>query len=121
MSAELLLFIGLVVLLTLFQAAMAQPVRGAVTMYQVTDRPSWLIGGVLAIGIAVWRPWFTTSWWKVLIAAPVLSLVMASVAQLFIERALSFGAEDSSARRAAKALSSLIVLSLLFLGFRACG
>ena len=79
MSFELLLFIGLVVFLTLFQALMVQPVRGAVTMYQLTDRPSWLIGGVLAIGIAIWRPWFTTSWWKALIAAPILSLIMASV------------------------------------------
>ena len=121
MSAELLLFIGLVVLLTLFQAAMAHPVRSSATMYQLMDRPSWLIGGVLAIGIAAWRPWFTTSWWKVLIAAPVLSLVMASVAQLFVERALSFSAEESPARRVAKAFSSLIALSLLFFGFRACG
>jgi len=121
MSVELLLFVGLVVLLTLFQAVMAQPVRGAKTMYQLTDRPSWVVGGVLAIGIAIWRPWFTTSWWKALIAAPILSLVMASVAQIFIERVVSFGVIESPARRIAKVLSSLIVLSLLFLGFRACG
>jgi hypothetical protein len=121
MSTELLLFCGLAVLLALFQTAMAQPVRGSVTMYKLMDRPSWLIGGALAIAIAVWRPWFTTAWWKALFAAPILVIFMASVAQIFIERVLTFGAVESQARRIAKLLSSVIVIALLFFGFRACG
>jgi hypothetical protein len=90
-------------------------------MYQLTDRPSWLLGGALAIAIAVWRPWFTTTWWKAMIAAPLLVIFMASMTQLFIERVLSFSAVESPARRVAKLLSSVIVIALLFFGFRACG
>ena len=121
MSTELLLFCGLAVVGAIFQAVKAHPVRGSATMYQLTDRPSWLLGGALAIVVAVWRPWFTTVWWKAIIAAPLLVIFMASVSQLFIERVLSFGAVESQARRVAKLLSSAIVIALLFFGLRACG
>jgi hypothetical protein len=121
MSVELALFIGVAALLTLLQAGTAQPVRGDTTVYQLADKPSWVIGGALAIAIAVWRPWFTTSWWKALIAAPALCLFMSSVAMIFIGRLASSHAVTSPAARIARMLSSLIVLAALFFGFRSCG
>jgi hypothetical protein len=120
MSLEFAVFVGAALLFTLFQTVMAQPVRGTGTVYQLADKPSWVIGGALAIGIAVWRPWFTTSWWKALIAAPLLCLFMSSVAMIFIGRLVSSNIADTPAARIARMFSSVIVLAALFFGFRAC-
>ena len=120
MSKELILFSAAASVFALFQTAAALPVLWT-TMYQLTDRPSWLLGGGLAVGIALWRPWFTTTWWKALIAAPLLVIFMASMSQLFIERVLTLHQAESRVVMAARLTTSVLVLAVLFFGFRACG
>lgn len=122
MTAGLVTFLTVVVALTVLQTATASRLSGAKTVYEMTDRPSWIIGGVLAVAIGLWRPWFTESWWKALIVGPLLVISMASTAQTFLGRSLSFDKTKATPYlRVARVVSSLLVLLIMFLGFRACG
>src|SRR5262245_42706893 len=119
MSNDLILFCALVCISTLFSTVGAYPVSQAETIYQMLDQPSWVVGGILAIAIGFWKPWFTTSWWKAILSSFFLPIVMASVGGAFLGLLLTM--DTSHTRLVVARLTILSILVILtFLCLRAC-
>lgn len=120
MTKELIIFYSIVGLFTVLQSLAAHPLAQAKTVYQITDRLSWGIGGLLAIGIGVWKPWFTTTWWKAALFAFLLPVLMSSFAQMFLGSLLTMETENKT-RIVSRLMTLFIMGSLVFFGIRACG
>jgi len=120
MTSELIIFCGLAGGFSFLLTISAQSPRGAKTVYQLIDRVTWISGGVIAIAVGFWKPWFTTTWWKALIFAPLLVILMASLTQVVLGSILTIDTKDKT-----RMVSHLIVLGLFvgmaILGLRACG
>ena len=104
---------------TILMAASALSLKGAKTVYQMTDRLSWIGGGLLAIGVGFWYPWFTSHWWKALIFAPLLCIVFGGLAQTFLGSVLTMDTSDKT-RIASRLIALAIVATIVVFALRAC-
>ena len=120
MSIELILFCSIVGIFALLQALSAHPLSASKTVYQLTDRISWIIGGLLAIGIGFWKPWFTGTWWKALLFSPVLLISMSSFVQLLLGSLLTIDTRDKI-RIVSRLITLMIFVVGVFLFLRSCG
>ncbi len=116
MRIELIIYCSIAAFLTLIQAIAAQSPRNAKTVYQLLDRVSWIFGGALAIAIGFWNPWFTTTWWKAIINSLWIFFLMSSLPMVFLGDALY-----ESKLPITRVLTHLVLGSVLFFLFRACG
>lgn len=120
MTTELIIFCGLAGGLAFLQTISAQSPKGAQTVYQLIDRLTWISGGGIAIAIGIWKPWFTTTWWKALIFGPLLVILMASVTQVVFGSILTIDTTDKT-RIVSRLIAVGIFVGLTVLGLRACG
>jgi len=120
MADKLIAFCSIAGIFSALMAVSATSLRGARTVYQLTDRLSWIAGGLLVVGIGFWRPWFTTSWWKAVLLAPLLCVLFAGLAQVFLGSLMTIDTTDRI-RIASRLITLAIFLGTVFLSLRACG
>lgn len=112
-------FYTLLVLATLCSVHEAVSLRGRnlkkTTIYELTDRASWVVGGMLLALVPVWWKWPVSSYIGAVLVSIIGSTATAALAQLvlgLILQARSFG-------HAVYKLSMLgVLLLLMFLAFR---
>lgn len=120
MTTELTIFCCLAGGLGFLQTMAAESPKGAKTVYQLIDRFTWISGGVLAVAIGFWKPWFTTTWWKAAFFGPFLLILMASVTQMVLGSLLTMDTTDKT-KIVSRLLSLGIFVGLTVFGLRACG
>lgn len=98
MSHTLILFCLIVAIFSLLQSRAAYRRAYAQTIYHFTDRLSWIIGGLLALGIGVWQPWFTATWWKAVGSDFLFPILMARFSGSFIDSLLTMEPESKQRR-----------------------
>lgn len=121
MRLEAIIFVTLTVVLTLVQAARAQKPRRGGTVYNLLDRVSWIAGGLVAIAVGFWRPWFIETWWRALLFAPILSIAFASLFLFIVGTVLEFSTEKETVRIPIRIVFLLAVLGAIFFGLKSCG
>lgn len=120
MSDQLSVFCAVIAAYSAFQVRYAHPLGTARTAYEVADRPSWIVGAVLAIGIAVWRPWFTESYFRAVVSAVLLLPFLSSIGLNLVGGLVQKSTSSEHPRRSSL-FGNLVMLTLGFLALRACG
>lgn len=119
-SRELLLFCSVVGIVAVLQALSACSITRAKTVYQFTDRLSWIIGGTLTMGIGLWRPWFTDTWPRAFVSAVALPIIMASFVQVIVGSVLTMESQHRS-EAIGRTITLIAFISLIYFSFRSCG
>lgn len=121
MTNELTLFCGITVVFALFQMRHAHSIDQARTPYQAADRLSWLLGAILSIGVALWRPWFTETYIKAGLSAALLLPFFASIGLNGLASFYQVRQDEDGVSRWSRRFASVFILGLILLAFRACG
>ncbi len=112
-------FYALLVLGTVYNAWKAISLKGKhlekATVYELTDRASWVVGGVLLALVPLWWNWPSSSYIGAVMVSVIGLIVSAGFAQLLLGEILS-------ARSLGHAIYRLflvgVLLVLVFLAFR---
>lgn len=114
MRIETLTFIVLAAAISVFQAGVAQKPKAIGSIYNMLDRISWLIGGFLTTATGLWKPWFTNTWWKAVLLAPVLVTAYSALFLSMMGTSLANMQANKTSRLITGLFLRIIVLLLIF-------
>ena len=115
------IFTGLVLLMAGLSTFTGHEVRRARNMNELTDRPGWILGAAGALIIAFWRPWFTDTWWKAIIFAPVLLICLAAFSRSALGVFLQPRDGEHTVSTVSRFLSLAMLSAVVFFVLRSCG
>lgn len=118
MSIELMILAGVSVAIGLVMYFGGSE-SGARTPAQEADRRGWLVGSLAAVGIGVWQPWFSSSWWKAIIFAHLLSIGMAVLSNVLLGPLL-IAEKIEGSRVISRLITLVIIFGVAALSYRAC-
>lgn len=114
MSIPTILFYGVLLILTAYLVSKATSLKGKslenTTVYEVTDRASWILGGLLLGLLPIWWKWPIHSIFGAIIV-PILGVtITGGLAQLFLGTILSAQSIPELIRKLLAFVIALLVL-----------